>query len=80
MLEISNKTNLLEHKSYKYSLQDGTCVLGHCDVGVDAVTHHCDLVGLELLLLENTNQHIGVGFAQRNVGLASRGVVQTFAD
>ena len=22
MLEISNKTNLLEHKSYKYSLQD----------------------------------------------------------
>ena len=24
MLEISNKTNLLEHKSYKYSLQDVT--------------------------------------------------------
>lgn len=43
-------------------------VVGHLDVGVDAVADHGDLVGLQPVAREDARKHVRIGFAQRDVG------------
>ncbi len=56
------------------------CVVRHLDIGVDAVAHHGDAVGLQSVTALYARQHVGVGFAQRYVGASSRGMFDALAD
>ena len=55
-------------------------VLCHFDVGIDAVAHHGNLFGLKMLLSQDADEHVGVGFAQCDVGTTACGMFQTLAD
>ena len=54
--------------------------MGHLHVGVDAVADHCDLVGLQAVACEDAREHVGVGLAEGDVGLAARGMLDACAD
>ncbi len=54
--------------------------MGHRHVGVDAVADHGDLVGLEAVARKNARKHVGIGLAERDVGMPSRGMPDAGAD
>ena len=58
---------------------ESSCVVGHLYVGVDAVADHRHLVGRKAVAAENSREHIRVGFAERDVRRAARGLGQAGA-
>ena len=52
----------------------------HLDVRIDAVADHRNLPGLQRMPLQNPRQHVRIGFSQRDVGAAARGVLDGRAD
>ena len=79
-LRVGCRGDLLGRLAREYQYAQCAGVAGHRYVSIDAVAHHGDLIGAQAETLLDAGEHVGIGFAQHDVGRTSRGVFEALAD